>query len=103
MGGNWAKIRRQAARCCPDSGSPWCGSVQSRFVAMTCRAALAKTNADTGEVTRLGTEIGLVRRTRDVLRDQLNASDLAQDVAGLGHSGSRHCGSFGVDLMPPAG
>jgi hypothetical protein len=46
---------------------------------MTCRAALAKTNADTGEVVWMGTEIGLVRRTRDVFRDQLNASDMAQD------------------------
>ena len=35
------------------------------------RAALAKTNAGTGEVARLEAGIDQVRRTRDVLRDQL--------------------------------
>ena len=33
--------------------------------AVTCCAALAKTNTDTGEVAWMGTEIGPVRRTRD--------------------------------------
>ena len=41
--------------------------------------ALARSNADNTEVARLGAEIDLVRGTRDALRDELKASDLARD------------------------
>ena len=39
--------------------------------------ALAQSNANTGELARLETEVDQVRKTRHTLRDQLKTSDMA--------------------------
>jgi uncharacterized small protein (DUF1192 family) len=46
---------------------------------LEARRALAQSNANTSELSRLEAEIDQVRKTRDALRDQLKTSDMAQD------------------------